>query len=75
MFCRQPPSGLAAERVARKRHRRVDFGKALHGFCHIEQTHLVCIQHGATAENGEAITREVNHVDVAGLASNTLFKM
>ena len=48
--------------------------EAMHGLNHIEQTHLVRIQHRAATEDGEAVACQVNHVDVAGLACNAFLQ-
>ena len=50
------------------------FGKFLHGFYHVEQAKLICVQHRATAEQWEAIPSEVNHVNVTGFAGNAFFQ-
>ncbi len=49
-------------------------GKALHGFGHVEQAHGIGVVHGATAPEREAVTGDVDHVDVAGLAGDAFFQ-
>ena len=42
------------------------FGKGLHGANHVGQSHFFGVVHGATAEHREAVTGQVDHVDIRG---------
>ena len=48
--------------------------EALHRLHHVEQAHLVRIQHGAAAVDREAVAGDVDHVDVAGAGGDALLE-
>ena len=48
--------------------------KTVHRLHHIEQAHLVGVVHRATTVDREAITHQVDHVDVAGFGGDAFFK-
>jgi len=59
------PEGGIVERI---------LGKTCHGFHHVEQSFLICVVHRAASINRETVTRDVDHVDIAGFVGNALFQ-